>query len=120
EYMNTVRDLLGVDLDLTDVLPADEAANGFDNNADALHVSSFLMERYLEAADKVLDTAIVNGPEPTKINKRYDIKNERSVKPTGSVYRHVDDAVVIFSSWVSANIQVSLYEFRTQFRGNYR
>ena len=27
--------------------------NGFDNNAEALHVSSFLMEQYLEAADKV-------------------------------------------------------------------
>ena len=120
EYQNTVRDLLGADLDLADVLPEDLAANGFDNNAETLHVSSFLMERYLEAADKVLDAAIVNGPRPWMIKKRFDIKDEKSVKPKGSVYRHVEDGVAIFSSWVSANIQVTLWNFYTHFRGKYR
>ena len=78
------------------------------------------MEQYLEAADKVLDAAIANGPQPWMIKKRFDIKDEKSVKPTGSVYRHLDDGVAIFSSWVSANIQVTLWQFRTHFRGNYR
>src|SRR6516225_5627905 len=32
EYANTVRDLLGVDIDLKDLLPQDAAANGFDNS----------------------------------------------------------------------------------------
>jgi Protein of unknown function (DUF1587). len=41
EYMNTVRDLLSVNLDLKDLLPQDETANGFDNSAEALHVSPF-------------------------------------------------------------------------------
>ena len=45
EYENTVRDLLGVDVDLKDLLPVDTSTNGFDNSAEALHVSSFLMER---------------------------------------------------------------------------
>ncbi len=120
EYQNTVRDLLGVEIDLKDLLPPDTSANGFDNNAEALHVSSFLMEQYLEAADKVLDAAIVNGPKPWMIKKRFDIKDEKSVKATGSVYRHLEDSVAIFSSWVSANIQVTLWNFRTHFRGNYR
>lgn len=120
EYMNTVRDLFGVALDLKDLLPQDEAANGFDNSAEALHVSSFLMEQYLESADKVLDAAIVNGPKPLVINKRFSLKDERSVKPTGDVYRHLDDAVAIFASWVSANVQASLYAFRTNYPGNYR
>ena len=120
EYQNTVRDLLGVDLDLKDLLPPDTSANGFDNNAEALHVSSFLMEQYLEAADKVLDAAIVNGPKPWVIKKRFDIKDEKTVKPTGSVYRHLEDSVAIFSSWVSANIQVTLWNFHSHFRGNYR
>ena len=44
EYENTVRDLLGVDVDLKDLLPPDTSTNGFDNSAEALHVSSFLME----------------------------------------------------------------------------
>ena len=54
------------------------------------------------------------------IKKRFDIKDEKSVKPKGSVYRHLDDAVAIFSSWVSANIQVTLWNFYTHFRGKYR
>lgn len=120
EYQNTVRDLLGVEVDLKDLLPIDEATNGFDNSAEALHVSSFLMENYLEAADRVLDAAIASGPRPNTNKKRYDIKDERSVKPKGSVYRHVDDGVAIFSSWVSANIQVTLWNFQTRERGRYR
>lgn len=120
EYANTVRDLLGVEVDLTDLLPLDTSTSGFDNSAEALHVSSYQMEAYLDAADRVLDAAIVNGPRPWIIKKRFDIKEEKSVKPKGSVYRHVDDGVAIFSSWVSANIQVTLWNFRTRFRGKYR
>ena len=120
EYANTVRDLLGVEVDLKDLLPLDTSTNGFDNSAEAMHVSSYLMETYLEAADRVVDAAIANGPRPWTIDKRFDIKDEKSVKPTGSVYRHTDDGVAIFSSWVSANIQVTLWNFRTRFRGKYR
>jgi Protein of unknown function (DUF1592)/Protein of unknown function (DUF1588)/Protein of unknown function (DUF1587)/Protein of unknown function (DUF1585)/Protein of unknown function (DUF1595)/Planctomycete cytochrome C len=120
EYENTVRDLLGVDIDLKDVLPSDLPVNGFDNGAEALHVSSFLMEQYLEAADKVLDAAIVNGRKPWMIKKRFNIKDEKSVSPKGSVYRHLDDSVAIFSSWASANIQVTLWQFFSHFRGKYR
>ncbi len=120
EYENTVRDLLSVEVDLKDLLPADPATNGFDNRAETLHVSSFLMEQYLEAADSVLDAAIANRPRPQLVKRRLNIKDERSVKPTGSVYRHLDDGVAIFSSWVSANIQVTLWNFRTRDRGKYR
>ncbi|MDB5335365.1 MAG: hypothetical protein JWN70_984, partial [Planctomycetaceae bacterium] len=120
EYANTVRDLLKVDVDLKDLLPLDTTTNGFDNSAEALHVSSYLMENYLEAADRVIDAAIASGPRPNVINRRFDIKEEKSVNPKGSVYRHVDDGVAIFSSWVSANIQVTLWNFRTRERGKYR
>jgi Protein of unknown function (DUF1592)/Protein of unknown function (DUF1588)/Protein of unknown function (DUF1587)/Protein of unknown function (DUF1585)/Protein of unknown function (DUF1595)/Cytochrome C oxidase, cbb3-type, subunit III len=120
EYENTIRDLLAVDLDLKDLLPAETVSDGFDNRAEALHVSSFLMEQYLEAADAVLDAAIANEARPKTIKRRLSIKDERTVKPTGSVYRHLDDGVAIFSSWVSANIQVTLWNFRTPHRGNYR
>src|SRR5262245_5166533 len=120
EYKNTVRDLLGVDVELDDVLPEDASAGGFDNSAEALHVSSYLMDGYLEAADRVIDAAVAGGPRPWTIKRRFDVKDERSVKPTGSVYRHVDDGVAIFSSWVSANIQVALWQFTAKTRGNYR
>jgi mono/diheme cytochrome c family protein len=120
EYRNTVRDLLGVEVDLQDVLPIDDVSNGFDNSAESLHMSAYLMENYLEAANRVLDAAIASGPRPPTNKKRYDIKDEQTVKPNGSVYRHVDDGVAIFSSWVSANIQVTMWNFQTRGRGRYR
>ena len=52
EYRNAIRDLLGVEIDVS-LLPADNAAYGFDNNADALTLSSALTERYLGAAATV-------------------------------------------------------------------
>ncbi len=57
EYRNAVRDLLAVDVD-TALLPADNAAYGFDNNADALTLSSALTERYLGAAARIAQMAL--------------------------------------------------------------
>jgi mono/diheme cytochrome c family protein len=120
EYANTMRDLLGVEVDLSDLLPPDTSTSGFDNSAELLHTSSFLVRSYLDAADLVLDEAIANEPKPWQLNKRFDIKEERSVKATGSVYRHVDDGVAIFASWESANIRVTMWNFRSHVRGKYR
>jgi hypothetical protein len=120
EYANTVRDLLGVDVDLSDLLPPDTSTNGFDNNAELLHTSSFLMRNYLDAADRVLDEAIANEPKPWIQKKRFDIREEKSVKATGSVYRHTDDGVAIFATWESANIRVTMWNFRSHVRGKYR
>jgi hypothetical protein len=120
EYANTVRDLLGVEVDLTDLLPPDTSTNGFDNNAELLHTSSYLMRSYLDAADRVLDEAIANEPQPWILKKRFDIKEERTVKAKGSVYRHIDDGVAIFAAWESANIRVTMWNFRSHVRGRYR
>jgi len=75
EYANTVRDLLGVEVDLADLLPHDTSISGFDNSAEVLH-TSYLMRSYLDAADRVLDEAIVNESKPWQIKKRFDIKQE--------------------------------------------
>lgn len=120
EYVNTIRDLLDVDVELKDLLPPDTSINGFDNNAESMHTSSYLMESYLEAADRVLDAAIASRDRPTTLSRRFDIRDEKTVKPSGSVYRHVDDGVAVFSSWVSANIQVALWQFQSRERGRYR
>ena len=39
EYANSIRDLLGVEVDAATLLPADDSSNGFDNIADVLGVS---------------------------------------------------------------------------------
>jgi Protein of unknown function (DUF1587)/Protein of unknown function (DUF1595)/Protein of unknown function (DUF1592) len=58
EYANAVRDLLGVEVDGTLILPPDEQAHGFDTNADALSVMPALLDRYLTAAAKIARLAI--------------------------------------------------------------
>ncbi|MBL9117161.1 MAG: DUF1592 domain-containing protein [Verrucomicrobiaceae bacterium] len=120
EYANTMRDLLGVEVDLADLLPPDTSTNGFDNNAELLHTSSHLLRNYLDAADRALNEAIASKPKPWILNKRFDIKDERTVKPNGSVYRYVPDGVAIFAAWESANIRVTMWNFRSHVRGRYR
>jgi hypothetical protein len=58
EYANTIRDLLALEIDVSDLLPADDIGYGFDNIGDVLNVSPLLLERYLAAAGKISRTAI--------------------------------------------------------------
>lgn len=58
EYNNTVRDLLGVDFQPADDFPPDDSGYGFDNNGDVLSMSPMLMEKYLQAAEKIARTAV--------------------------------------------------------------
>lgn len=62
EYNNTVRDLLGVDVQPANDFPQDDSAYGFDNIAQALSVSPLLMEKYLATAERVARTAVF-GPD---------------------------------------------------------
>ena len=119
EYENSIHDLLGIDLELKEMLPPDTSSNGFDTNSDAQHVSSFLMERYLDAADAALNIAIANHPKPPLIKKQFNLKDERHVKTnTEKVFRHLDDALVMFSSspWQA----ITLGNFYPPDRGKYR
>ncbi len=63
EYANAVRDLLSIEVDVEEMLPADDIdAYGFDNMADVLTVSPALMERYLSAARKIARLAVGENP----------------------------------------------------------
>jgi len=53
EYVNAVRDLLGLDVNGAELLPSDMAGFGFDNNADVLSMTPALMSRYMAAATKI-------------------------------------------------------------------
>jgi hypothetical protein len=56
EYENSVRDLFGVEVAVADLFPADGAGGeGFDNNGNALFLSAIQVEKYLEAADLVVE-----------------------------------------------------------------
>ncbi len=61
EYNNTIRDLLGIDIQPADSFPADTAAYGFDNISDALNLTPALLENYFDAAERSVRTAMF-GP----------------------------------------------------------
>jgi mono/diheme cytochrome c family protein len=58
EYANAVRDLLGVTVDVAELLPSDGGDYGFDNIATALTTSPLLLERYLTAALRISELAV--------------------------------------------------------------
>jgi mono/diheme cytochrome c family protein len=83
EYGNAVRDLLGLEVDVTSLLPPDDAAYGFDNIADLLGVSPVLLERYLSAAWKISSLA-VGDPKTNAAVQTYRLP------PELSQYNHID------------------------------
>lgn len=58
EYENAIRDLLGISIDASQYLPADDSSGGFDNIANVLSISPALMESYITAASKISALAV--------------------------------------------------------------
>ena len=120
EYENTVRDLLGVETPLKDLLPFDSSSDGFDNIGEALHTSSFLLEKYLEAADTAFNQAIANRPQPKSTTTRHRLTESHQVRSTTEkVFRTNDTGrVVAFTS--SAWQALGPTKFYPSERGRYR
>jgi hypothetical protein len=73
EYQNTMRDILGLDLDFTSDLPSDGSSrDGFKNNGEVLGMSSLQLEYYHKTAREALRHAIVTVPAP----KVYQAREE--------------------------------------------
>jgi mono/diheme cytochrome c family protein len=68
EYRNAMRDLLDLEIDVSTLLPPDDASYGFDNIAGVLKMSPTLMERYLSAALKVSRLAVGAAPPAPHID----------------------------------------------------
>jgi mono/diheme cytochrome c family protein len=77
EYANAVRDLLALEVDPAALLPPDDSADGFDNNADTLGISPALLERYLSAAAKISALA-VGSPAIAAASETYRIRGDAS------------------------------------------
>ena len=81
EYQNAIRDLLAIDalpkeIDYSLLLPPDNSSSGFDNIADLLFMSPAIMERYLDAAEKISRLAIGDPAAPVMVN-RYRLNAEQ-------------------------------------------
>src|SRR5437870_3143616 len=90
EYANAIRDLLAMEIDVADLLPADDIGYGFDNIGDVLSVSPLLLERYLATAGKISRQAVGDTTMPVSYQthtvnhglKQLDRMNE--AVPVGS------------------------------------
>ena len=71
EYRNAVRDLLDLEIDAVDFLPADDSSFGFDNIGGVLKMSQSLMERYLAAA-RTISRLAVGSPPPAVSADTYE------------------------------------------------
>jgi len=77
EYANAIRDLLALEVDTSSLLPPDDSADGFDNNADLLGVSPALLERYLGAAARISELAVAS-PALVPGSETYRIRGDAS------------------------------------------
>ena len=85
EYRNAVRDLLGIDVDVSALLPPDARTGAFDNMADALTVNPTLLQAYIRAADKVSRQAL-GDPTAAPVMAKYDVPK------VANQMRHVEGA----------------------------
>jgi hypothetical protein len=96
EYNNTIRDLLGIDIQPADDFPADDIGYGFDNIGDVLAVSPLLFEKYLSAAERIIDKAFADELIPLPPTSIYTgIVLKESVKGKGGY------------DWVAASKQLN-------------
>ena len=85
EYANSIRELLGVDIDASAFLPSDTVSHNFDNIADVQSLSPTVLEGYLRAAAKVSRDAI-GDPDAAPGSTTYKVPR------TGSQLHHVKGA----------------------------
>ena len=75
EYHNAVRDLLDLEVNVAELLPADGGSYGFDNIAGVLGFSPTLLERYLGAARRISRLA-VGRPVPSATTETFRVVND--------------------------------------------
>lgn len=100
EYENSLRDLLGLPfLEVRDMLPPDNSAQGFDNVGSALDVSYVQLARYLEASDLALTQAMQLGPKPVSETRRLEARTNgrfRQVLGKATEAQLIGNAVGLF------------------------
>ncbi len=71
EYNHTIRDLLGVKFQPAKDFPADDVGYGFDNIGDVLSMPPILLEKYLAAAQDIVDHTL--GTRLTNLIGKDDV-----------------------------------------------
>jgi hypothetical protein len=99
EYENTIRDLLGINIELKEMLPEDNTVAGFDNVSAALDFSATHWLAYQEAAEKAVRSVIPTRPHARIDEKRTGkdiVEHQQLFKPiVGFACRLQDETLVL-------------------------
>ena len=99
EFVNSINDLLGTQLDLSDQIPEDRGTRDFDSDR-RIALSREMLTSYFSAADQMLDNALPSEGVPTKgiwvTNKLKDSHK------TYNIYHRLYEDGVLFS-WTRVN-----------------
>ena len=117
EYENTVRDLFDVNVSVKDLLPEDAVSHGFDNVGAALNISPVLIERYLDAADAVLNAAVAPVHNVESKTERFDLFESLPKWFLAGVWKQ-DEGVILFRN--SGDSATDLRQFKAPEPGRYR
>jgi len=96
EYANVIRDLLGVTVDVSKLLPLDDVKGHFDNDATSLQVSPNFIDQYVSAAREVAKEAVGDIEAPPVTTTYGDIENmvislnPRAAPGTGRQQHHIE------------------------------
>jgi mono/diheme cytochrome c family protein len=114
DYGNTIRDLLGVDLDVNAVFPEDgSGGEGFDTDGETMFVPPLLMEKYMNAAQQVLDRVVITPPLSKAFSGADLLKSSPLLKDASAEGEraHVgpgDELTAPFSVYADASYAISL------------
>ncbi len=113
EYDNTIRDLTGLDLHLADDFPQDDAGDGFDTVGEALTLPPLLLDKYVDAAERLLDRAMVADGPVELLEKRFEAESLSKEKSVGGSIE------LKFDQGINATVSIPAdgrYEFRVRSR----
>jgi mono/diheme cytochrome c family protein len=103
EYNNTIRDLIGIDFRPADDFPSDDVGNGFDNMGEVLSLPPLLLEKYLAAAETIVNRAMQDETardrlvvhQPTaELTRREATRRNLKIFATRAFRRTISDAEV--------------------------
>ncbi len=122
EYDNTIRDLTGLDLRPAAAFPADPPGeSGFDNDREALFLPPLLLEKYLSAANLVVDELMKSSRERPAFEKRLEVETMRNTetqarpKPYGIDIQAVQNTIYEYVTFPSSGT----YRFRVTAWGSH-
>jgi hypothetical protein len=116
EYEHSLGDLLGMRVEVRDLLPEDSLAHGFDNIGSALSMSDVQLACYMEAAEAALNTVLGRATKPESKTAAHDFK--AAAEKAKSWLVRDDGAVVVFND--GGYPDTTLRAFRAPLDGRYR